>query len=231
MKFKRLQSLGDPEDYLEAEWNTDGTLKKIKMNLPLSELRNATYIYDNSRIKEAVIRENYSGDIVDTAVIHYDGNGQVDSMYLKHDDSYNIKLTYTSKLLTRVTRFVNTRPGIYWDVETDGKGNVTKAVEWLDQGSGFEKQSTFIFTRDDRKNPLASLAPYMIYLDDAQNIFWYWGPNNYIDQNYQDHTGSGISLITGNKFSYNDNCYPANSETTINGVALLNEPNFEYSYY
>ena len=231
MKFKKLLSLADNEDYLEAEWNSDGTPKKVTMNLALSQLRNATFVYEGGRIKEAVIRENYGGDIVDTALFHYDAGGRVDSMYFKNDDYSNIKLTYTAGNLVKYTHYSGTTPVLYWNVETDAKGNVTKAIEWWDTGSGFEKTSTLTFTRDDRKNPLRDLAAYMIFLDDPQNIFWYWGPNNYLDQNYQDHTGTGINLTTGNKFVYNDNCYPVTSETTINGQPVLNEPFFEYTYY
>ena len=231
MKLKKWQALFNPDHYNELEWNSNGSIKMIKMNVPLSEYRSATYLYENDRIKEAVLRTSYNNEIYDTVIFHYNGAGKVDSMYLKNDNYFNIKLTYTGGKITKYTRYANTVPMIYWDIETDAKDNITKAVEWWDLGSGFEKQSTMTFTRDDRKNPFAGLAPYMFYLDDDYNIFWYWGPNNYTNQNYLDHTGSGINLNTGFKFKYNDNCYPATSQNTIEGSILFTDDDFQFTYY
>ncbi len=95
----------------------------------------------------------------------------------------------------------------------------------------YTKESTLTFTRDDRKNPLESFAPYLFYLDDEYQVFWYWGPNNFTDQRFVDHTGSGIDLTTGYKFKYNANCYPSSSQNTIFIAALFADDDFTYTYY
>ena len=71
----------------------------------------------------------------------------------------------------------------------------------------------------------------MMYLDDDYNIFWYWGPNNYTDQRFQDFSGTGIDLTSGFKFKYNNNCYPASSQNTIMGQVLFTDDDFTFTYY
>jgi hypothetical protein len=229
MKIKKWQATFDQEHFIEASWNTDGTIKMIKMNVPLSEYRNATYIYENGRIKEAVLRDNLDNQIYDTAVFHYNSDGRVDSMYLKNDNWFNIKLTYNNGKLKKYTRYTDTDVMFYWDIETDTKGNIVKAVEWWNSIPNFEKESTFTFTRDDRKNPFSGLAPYMFYLDEDYNIFCQWGPNNYTNQNYVEDIG--IDLTTGYKFKYNNNCYPTSSQNTVSGNVVSTNDDFLFTYY
>jgi hypothetical protein len=231
MKIKRWQALYNPDEYIEADWNTNGSAKMVKMNTMLSEYRNATYIYDGTRIKEAVLRRNNDNSIYDTAVFHYNTEGMVDSMYLKNDNWFDIKLTYVNGKLKKYTRYASNEVMFYWDIETDSKGNIISGVEWWDDGGTFVKQSTMTYTRDDRKNPFEDLAPYMFYLDDDYNIFWHWGPNNYTNQNYVDHTGTGTNLTTGYEFKYNNNCYPASSRTTISGQVVFSEDDYQFTYY
>jgi len=235
MKLKKLQSIVTPDDYLEAEWNTNGTIKMVRMNVQFSEHRTATYVYENNRIKEAVLRDIQTGDVYDTAVFHYNAAGNVDSMYLKNDDWFDLKLNWVNGKLVKVIRWSGngTSRGImfYLDVETDAKGNPTKVVEWWNGLNGFEKESTFTYTHDDRKNPFMDIAPYLFYLDDEYNIFWYWGPNNYTNQRYIDHAGTGVDITTGFKFTYNNNCYPSSSQVTLGGVAPFPGDDYNYTYY
>jgi hypothetical protein len=231
MRLKKWEATFDTSDYMSATWNANNTISSFKMNVPLSDYRTANFIYQNNRIQQAVLLENFNNQVYDTAVFHYNADGKVDSMYLKNDDYFNMKLTYTNGKLSKWTRYSGTQLFYYWDVETDAKGNVIKAIEWWDNGSGFQKESTYIFTRDDRKNPLMDIAPYMFYFDDPYNIFWYWGPNNYVDQDYTDHSGTGIQLVTGLKYGYNSNCYPTSARTTISGQVIFNTDDFVMSYY
>ncbi|MDB5253092.1 MAG: hypothetical protein JWP27_2261 [Flaviaesturariibacter sp.] len=232
MKIKRVQATFAAEDFLDAEWNADGTVKNIKMHQQLSEFRTAEYVYANNRISEAILFENLnSNQLIDTVVFHYSADGKVDSMYRKNDDWFNIKLTYTGGKLTKWTRYVGTDIFWYWDIETDANGNLVKAVEWQNSATGFTKESTYTYSRDDRKNPFAGLAPYMFYLDDDYAIFRHWGANNYVDQRYIDHSGTGIDLTTGLKYKYNGNCYPASAENTIMGSVFIPGDSFIYTYF
>ncbi len=231
MKLKKWQATFDADNYIETTWNTDGTIRAIKMNTPLSEYRTATYIYANGKIKEAVLSSNSGNVIEDTAVFHYNAEGKVDSMYLKHDDYFDIKLTYTNGKLSKYTRYAAGMVMFYYNVTTDANDNIIKSEEYWNGGSVFNKESTFTLTRDDRKNPLAGLAPFMFYLDDGYNIFWYWGPNNYTDQRYQDHTGGGLDITSGFKYKYNSNCYPGSSQTTLAGQVVFVDDDFTFTYY
>jgi hypothetical protein len=233
MKLKKWQSTSDANHYIDASWNTDGTIHSINLNVFLSDHLTATYIYANGRIKEAVLTSNENNNqVYDTAVFHYNSDGKVDSMYLKNDDWFDIKLSYSNGKLVKYTRYTAGSVLFYWNITTDAKDNIVGAeCYWEDGSGGFEKESTYTWTRDDRKNPFAGIAQYMMYLDDDYNIFWYWGPNNYTNQRYQDHTGSGIDLTTGFKFKYNNNCYPASSQNTIMGQVMFAEDDFTFTYY
>lgn len=231
MKIKRWQALFDTAHYIAATWNGDGTVQTIKYNVPLSEYRTATYLYQNNRVTGAALYENLSNQRGDTALFHYNAAGLVDSMYLKNSYWFDMSIRYTNGKITKFIRYADGQVLYYWDVETDAKGNVTKAVEWNGGSSGFTKESTYTYTRDDRKNPFSDLAPYMFYLNDEYEIFRLWGPNNYTDQRYQDHTGTGIDLTTGFKFKYNSNCYPATSQQTIMGATLFTDDDFQFTYY
>lgn len=232
MKLKKWQATFDADHYIEASWNTDGTIQSLKVNVPLSDYRTARYIYANGRIKEAVLYENGTNSIIDTAVYRYNAEGKVDSMYLKGDDYFGIRLTYSNGKITRYTRYDGPNSIMfYWTIAADAQDNIIKAEEYWNNGTTFEKQTTYTFTRDTKKNPLSGLAPYMMYLDDDYQSFWYWGPNNFTDQRYQDHTGSGTDLTTGHKFRYNENCYPASTQNTIMGQVLLQDNDFTYTYY
>ena len=231
MKMKKWAATFDAEHYIESTWNSDGTIKTVKINVPFSEYRTASYNYENGRIKEAVLHNNLDNEVYDTAIFHYDGNGKVDSMYLKNDSYFSFKLNYANGKLVKFIRYADSQMMYYWDIETDAKDNLVKAVEWWPGTSGLEKESTYTFSRDDRKNPFAGLAPYLFYLDNDYPIFRFWGPNNYVDQRYIDHTGSGVDLTTGYKFKYNSNCYPASTQMTIQGGVLFTTDDFIYTYY
>ena len=231
MKIKRLQALFDDSNYIAATWNTDGTIKNIKLNVPLSEYRTATYVYQNNRITQAMLYDNMNNQQDDTVIFHYNTAGLVDSMYLKNDDWFDISLGYSNGKVNKYTRYASGSIMFYWDIITDAKGNITQAVEWWNGTSGFSKESTYTFTRDDRKNPFKDLAPYMFYLNDDYEIFRFWGPNNYIDQRYQDHTGTGTDLTTGLKYKYNSNCYSNTAQQTIFGQTLFPDDDFQYTYY
>lgn len=168
---------------------------------------------------------------MDTAVFHYNSEGKVDSMYLKNDDYFNIKLTYTGGKLTKWTRYTGTDAFFYWNIETGAKGNIAKAEEWEQGASGFEKTATYTYTRDDRKNPFETMAPYMFYLDDDYAIFRFWGSNDYTDQRYVDPNGSGIGLTTGYKFKYDSNCYPVTAQMTLPGTVIFADDDYRFTYY
>ena len=232
MKLKKWQATFDADHYIETAWNGDGTIQSIKVNVPLSEYRTAKFIYANGRIKEAVLYESGTNTVYDTAVYRYNAAGKVDSMYLKNDDWFDISLKYnSSNKLIKYTRYASGDVMFYWNIVTDANDNVTKAEEFWNNGTSFDKETTYTFTRDTKKNPLSGLAPYMMYLDDDYQSFWYWGPNNYTDQRYQDHTGTGIDLTTGYKFKYNTSCYPISSQNTIMGQTLFTDDDFLYTYY
>ena len=232
MKLKKWQATFDADHYIETAWNGDGTIQSIKVNVPLSEYRTAKFIYANGRIKEAVIYESGTNTVYDTAVYRYNAAGKVDSMYLKNDDWFDISLKYnSSNKLIKYTRYASGDVMFYWNIVTDANDNVTRAEEFWNNGTSFDKETTYTFTRDTKKNPLAGLAPYMMYLDDDYQSFWYWGPNNYTDQRYQDHTGTGTDLTTGYKFKYNTSCYPISSQNTIMGQTLFTDDDFLYTYY
>ena len=232
MKLKKWQATFDADHYIETAWNGDGTIQSIKVNVPLSEYRTAKFIYANGRIKEAVLYESGTNTVYDTAVYRYNAAGKVDSMYLKNDDWFDISLKYnSSNKLIKYTRYASGDVMFYWNIVTDAHDNVTKAEEFWNNGTSFDKETTYTFTRDTKKNPLSGLAPYMMYLDDDYQSFWYWGPNNYTDQRYQDHTGTGIDLTTGYKFKYNTSCYPISSQNTIMGQTLFTDDDFLYTYY
>jgi hypothetical protein len=231
MKLKKWQSTSNTLEYIENTWNTDGTIKSIKMNVPLSEYRTANYVYANGKITEAILFDNQTNSLYDTVVFHYNAAGKVDSMYLKNDDWFDIALKYnSSNKLVKYTRYAAGDVMFYWDIVTDANDNITSAVEYWNGTAGFEKQSTYTFTRDAKKNPFAGLAPYMMYLDDDYGIFRYWGPNNYDDQRYQDHTGSGTDLRTGYKFTYNSSCYPISAQNTIMGQVFFPGEDYTFTY-
>jgi len=232
MKLKKWQATYDPNHYIETAWNSDGTIQSIKVNVPLSEYMTAKFIYAGGRIKEAVLLDNATSAVYDTAVYHYNSAGKVDSMYLKNDDYFDISLTYnSSNKLVKYTRYASGGVMFYWTIVTDANDNIIKAEEYWHNGTSFDKESTFTFTRDTKKNPLAGLSPYMMYLNDDYESFWYWGANNYTDQRYQDHTGSGIDLTTGFKFKYNASCYPISAQNTIMGQTVFTDDDFVFTYY
>lgn len=233
-RIKKIQSTTSESDFLEAEWNTDGTVKKINMNLIFSENRRADYVYENGRIIQVILNNNINDPETDTAVFHYNTEGNVDSIYLKvgkDDYNSNIKLTYTEGKLKKLVGYMGTEIYYYYDIETDANQNITKATEYQKDGASFVKENTYTFTYDSKKNPLKKLGVYMLYLDDADNIFQLWGSNNYIDQRYEGHTGIPVDVTTGNKYKYNDHCYPVSYMQTVMGMVILNEDAYTYTYY
>lgn len=231
MKIKRWQALFDDSDYIAATWNGDGTIHSVKYNVPLSEYRTATYVFQTGRITQAILYDNMNNQLYDTAIFHYNAAGLVDSMYIKNDNWFDISLGYANGKINKYTRYANGGVMFYWDIETDAKGNITKATEWWNDPGGFTKQSVETYTRDDRKNPFKDIAPYMFYLNDDYEIFRAWGPNNYTDERFQDFTGTGIDLTTGYKYKYNNNCYPNTSQQTIYGQTLFPDDDFQFTYY
>jgi hypothetical protein len=234
MKIKRMQATFDTEDFIAAEWNADGTIHSIDMHEPFTEQTKATYIYSGGKITQAVLEDNVNVPYTayDTVIFRYNVEGKVDSMYRKNSSGFGIKLSYTNGKLVRYTRYDdNNTIMFYWTVTTDAKDNVVKADEFSPSNATYAKESTYTYTRDDRKNPLAGLAPYMMHLDDDYAVFRHWGPNNYTDQRYQDFSGTGIDLTTGNKFTYNNNCYPSAYQNTIYGQPVLTGDDFVYTYY
>jgi hypothetical protein len=232
MRLKKWMATFDDDHYIEATWNSDGTINTLKVNVPLSDYSTAKYVYAGGKIKEAVLYDNYSSTAYDTVVYRYNAEGKVDSLHRKVSGGFGIRLTYTNGKLTKCTRY--DAPGsimYYYDVVTDVHGNIISAIEYWENGASFEKQSTFTYKRDTRKNPLADLAPYMIYLNDEYEAFWYWGPNNFTDQRYQDHTGTGTDITSGHKYKYNENCYPLSSQNTLMGQPVFDEDDFTFTYY
>ena len=230
-KLKRWQATFDSAHYISAEWNGDGTIKWIKLNVPLSDYLTAHFNYSNGKISQAISYQSDTYALWDTAVFRYNSDGLVDSMYLKNSGR-DLRLHYTNGKLVKVSRLEPGGVMYYYNVTTDANGNVTKAEEYWENGSGgFDKESTFTYTRDAKKNPLAALAPYLLYLDDEYQAFWYWGPSNMTDQRYQDHTGTGIDITTGHKFKYDANCYPVSSQQTIMGQPLFPDDDFLFTYW
>jgi hypothetical protein len=231
MKLKRWQALFDDSDYIAATWNGSGGIQTIKYSVPLSEYRTATYVYQNNRITQAILYDHMYNQLYDTALFHYNSAGLVDSMYLKNDNGFDISLRYTNGDLTKLTRYSGAAVMYYWDVQTDAKGNIVKATEWWKDTGGFTKESVYTYTRDDRKNPFKDLAPFMFYLNDEYEIFWLWGPNNFTDQRYQDFSGTGLDVLAGHKYKYNENCYPASSQQTVSGQVFFPDDDFRFTYY
>ena len=231
-----MQATFEAEDYIEATWNADGTIHSIKIRQPLTGDLTATYIYSGGKIIQSVLTANDDGHLIDTAVFMYNAQGKVDSTYKKDDMGFGIKLSYSNGKLIKYTRYGD-NPGdimYYWDIVTDVNDNIIKAEEfWPKQNGsyGYDKETTYTYTRDDRQNPLAGLAPYLIYIGEDENVLWNWGPNNYTNQHYIDYTGSGTDLTTGYKYKYNNNCYPSSSQMTIQGQVVFTTDDFTYSYY
>jgi hypothetical protein len=232
MRLKKWVATYDPEHYIEATWNGDGTINTLKVNVPLSYYSTAKFFYASGKIKEAVLYDNSGNTAYDTVVFRYNGEGKVDSLYRKVSSGFGLRLTYANGKLTKITRHDGPASIMYYyDVVMDASGNITKAEEYWNEGSSFEKQSTFTFTRDTKKNPLADLGPALMYLNDEYEAFWYWGPNNMTDQRYQDHTGTGADVTSGYKFKYNNNCYPSSAQNTIMGQPVFQDDDFTFTYY
>jgi hypothetical protein len=231
MRFQRIQATFDDSDYIAATWNGDGTMNTLRINVPLSFYRNAKFIYEGGRVSKVVLYTN-TGDFIDTVICRYNAEGKVDSMHLKNDDHFAYRLSYTSGKISTVTR-IDGSDGIqyYFNVTTDDNGNIIKSDEYDKDAATYTKESTYTWKRDTRKNPLADVAPFLLYLNDEYEAFWYWGPNNDIEQRYQDFTGTGIDIITGHKFVYNNNCYPESYQNTIMGQVIVEGPDFIYTYY
>lgn len=235
MKLKRWQATFETNHFIEASWNADGTIHSLNVNVQFSEYRTARYVYANGRIAEAILSSNINNNqIVDTAVFRYNADGKVDSMFLKNDDYFNMKLDYNNGKLVKYTRYYASNAVLfYWTIVSDANDNVIKADEYYSNSTGgFDKISTFNYTRDNRKNPFDGLAQYMLYLDEGYSNFWYWGKNNYTNQRYQDFGTTGVDITTGYKFKYNDNCYPLSSQLTImERILLPPSDDFLFTYY
>lgn len=232
MKLTKLQALFDVNQFITVGWTPGGAVDNVKMNMQFSDYLTAKYIYENSKIKEAVLIDHINGNaILDTAVFRHNAAGKLDSMYRK-GGGFDLSLKYdASGKLVKLIRHDNGGMMYYYDITTDAGGNITKAVEYWNSGGNFIKQSTFLYTRDNKKNPFETMAPYMLYLDDEYAIFRHWGPNNYIDQTYEDHTTPGLVMVTGEKNRYNANCYPTKGQNTIMGAVLFpNDDDWEYFY-
>jgi len=233
MRLNKMQSTSEPNDYIQATWNSDGTIHSLRLQQLLIDQVTATYIYSNGKITEAVMTNNDDGSLIDTAEFRYNAQGKVDSVWRKHDVGFGVKLTYSNGKLIKYTRYGDTPSDImeYWDIVTDANDNIVKAEEFWNETTGFTKQTTYTYTRDDRKNPLAGYAPYLLHIITIEPIFWYWGPNNYTNQRYIDYTGTGTDLTTGYKYKYNNNCYPGSSQFTIQGQVVFTDDDYTYTYF
>lgn len=232
MRLNKMQSTSD-DTHVQATWNSNGTIHSIKFHQLLIDDVTATYIYSNGKITEAVMTNNDDGSLIDTAEFRYNAQGKVDSFWRKNDVGFGVKLTYSNGKLIKYTRYGDTPGSImeYWDIVTDANDNIVKAEEFWNESTGFTKQTTYTYTRDTRKNPLAGLAPYMLHMITIEPIFWYWGPNNFTDQRYIDYTGSGTDLTSGFKYKYNNNCYPSSSQVTIYGQVVFTDDDYTFTYY
>lgn len=232
MKLKKMQARFQAADSIAVGWTAGGQVDKIVMSLTLSDYLTAHYIYENNRIKEAVLRDHMNGNaILDTVVFRYNTAGKVDSMYRKGGGfDRSLKYDATGKLV-RINRHDPTGIMYYWTIVQDAKGNITKAEEFWENGSGgFDKSASYLFSRDTKKNPFDGMAVYMLDLDDEYSIFSLWGGNNHVDQTYTDPT-LGFTLVTGMKYVYNNNCYPTTAQNTIAGQVLFpNDIDWDFVY-
>jgi|GEM_PF-3719246 len=230
--LNRMQFVSDPNDYLEATWNSDGTIHSIKENQALSFYLNITFKYVGGKISEGEVK-NTSDVVMDTAIFHYNAAGQVDSMYMKNHWQRGIAITYTGGVVSKISWYDGTLLAWYWNITSDASGNITAGdeYEWDSSTSAFVKTTRYEYTRDEKKSPVAGLAPYMLYLDDDYAIYRSWGPNNNVNQRWLDYTGGGFDLTTGYLYTYNGNCYPTAARNTISGMPIFTTDDYTFTYY
>lgn len=227
----KWQNLVIADEYLAVNYDGSGRLNNIKMNLSLSEYRNSTFEYDNNgRIKQAIVRDNRIGNIVDTIVYRYNAAGKVDSMYMKQDNGWHYILSYDGNgNVVKFSLSSGTTTEHYWDLTYDN-GNIKRAVLYNRNSNGtYAKETTLDYTYDDRKNPFQTIAMYMFYLDDEDRILRVSGPNNFINETYT-RQSSGNTGTSGYKYKYNVNCYPETNQVTLSGQPVSSNPSFAYTY-
>jgi hypothetical protein len=231
-QLNHFQSTSDPNDYLAATWNSDATVSSLKMFEAYSFTLSISFTYSGGRISAGAIK-NSSDVFLDSAIFHYNATGKVDSMYTKTGWGRGIAITYTSGSITKISWYNGTSLAWYWNIVSDAAGNITAgdAYEWDSGTSAFVRTAHYDYTRDDKKNPLAGLSAYMLYLDDDYAIYRTWGPNNNVNQHYVDYSGGGFNITTGYSYTYNSNCYPTGAKNTINGVPIFATDDYTFTYY
>lgn len=231
-QLQRFQSASDPNDYFEATWNSDNTISGMKMYEQLSNILNITFTYSGGRISAGAIK-NSSDVFLDSAIFHYNGAGQVDSMYTKAHWQRGISITYTGGVVSKISWYNGTSLAWYWNITSDASGNITAGdeYEWDSGTSTFVRTTRYEYTRDSKKSPFAGLSPYMLYLDDDYAIYRTWGPNNNVNQRWIDYSGGGFDITSGYLYTYNGNCYPTGARTTINGVPVFSTDDYTFTYY
>jgi hypothetical protein len=225
-----MQAPGDPDDYIEAEWDTDGKIKTIKNAHSLHKSR-TTYEYQNGRITRAVLHNLNGNDQTGSIIYQYNPDGRVILMYDEADEDDNSRFEYANGKLKKVTRYVDGSIDTYWDVQTDENNNIVKAEEWLNEESDFTKQATYTFTRDTRKNPFKDLAVYMMHFDDASLIFNFWGANNFTNEVVKTYGFFAMEATAGFKYKYDASCHPVSSQQTLSGVVSVLTDSYQYTYY
>jgi len=230
-KLKEFKYLHDTSEYIRISYNTQGKVSSIRYKMLLSEYLIHNFIYENNRIAKSVLQDMQTDNIIDTVVYLYDANGRVDSTYCIRNYRNSMKYTWdASGRLKKITSYNEFGEVHYYaDLTLDARGNIIRTDDYLnDSNGGFEKLSKYDMTRDDKNNPFAELAIYMFYLDDEQDIFQLYGPNNFVDETFFHYSNSATGT-TGFKYKYN-NCYPTKAAVTFMGVPILNEDAYEFVY-
>lgn len=229
-KLKRIQNAFNDTEFIETEWHSDGRIKGITMTELLSRGLRLSFIYTGTVLTGANVYEAGYNNVHATVSYHYNSTGQLDS--IGGTERGRFKLIYNGDKLVRIKEYIRSSPYRTHDIEMDDKGNITKAVDHYNGENGLEKESTHSYVRDKKVNPLAGLAPYMLTLDDVYAISRHWGPNNYTEQIYEDHTDWLIRVSTGAKINYDNNCYPTSSTSLVEGQVFIDDtPDTIYSYY
>ena len=236
-KLKKYYSVNTstPFDTLSVTYNSNGTVNQVFNHLQGNLPQGFSFRYANGKISQAILTSLSTNTITDTVDYFYNSSNLLDSLSLrKTTNSYaNVKFVYSGSTLVKVKGYSRAIPTFYWDIVADANGNITRAEQYWTSSTGWQKESLYEFTRDDRKNPF---NPFAIYLlgsgyDEAYHYFRLMGSNNYTNQTYTDYTGSGLVLTTGFQYKLNSDCYPTASTATIDGQVLFAGDDFRFSYY
>lgn len=228
MKVKRFHPVIDTNLQITVEYDGSGKMIALRNNMLGSRKRTANYYYENNRIVKAALYDIASGNFEDTVKYVYGTSGRLDSIYLKNDDNFNLKLTYDAAgRLQRIMRYDGTVTMFYQLVtERYPNGNIKKVEDREPSGS---VNTYYEYKWDDRKNPFEDIALYMFHLDDEEMIFRFYGKFNYTDEAFL-HTHNNVGGETGLKYSYNSNCYPKGAQVTFAGMPLFPDDDFKWEY-